>query len=95
MANHEGERTPVAYWGNTFAKTIRVRPEDHHGLICMLTREGKTRDFLAQLLLDFKGSCFVVAPKIVVRSSHGEVSARGFETGCLRPQSLIKSGLSI
>jgi type IV secretion system protein VirD4 len=34
-----------------------------HGLLCAPTRAGKFRDVLAQILMTFEGSCFVVDPK--------------------------------
>jgi type IV secretion system protein VirD4 len=55
-------RTRLGYWDKTFAETLWY-PGEAHGLLCAPTRGGKFRDVLAQILLSWEGSCFIVDPK--------------------------------
>ena len=52
----------IGYWDKTFAETLSY-PAAAHGLLCAPVRTGKFRDVIAQILLSFKGSCFVIDPK--------------------------------
>jgi type IV secretion system protein VirD4 len=56
-------RIRLGYWDKTFAETLWYPAGEAHGLLCSPTRGGKFRDVLAQALLTFEGSCFVVDPK--------------------------------
>jgi len=53
----------LGYWDKTFAETLYYPAGEAHGLLCSPTRGGKFRDVIAQILLSFEGSCFVIDPK--------------------------------
>lgn len=44
-------------------KPLQYPTGEAHGLLCSPTRGGKFRDIIAQILLSFEGSCFVIDPK--------------------------------
>lgn len=56
-------RIRLGYWDKTFAETLYYPAGEAHGLLCSPTRGGKFRDVIAQMLLSFEGSCFVIDPK--------------------------------
>jgi type IV secretion system protein VirD4 len=53
----------LGYWDKTFAETLHYPAGEAHGLLCSPTRGGKFRDVIAQILLSFEGSRFVIDPK--------------------------------
>jgi type IV secretion system protein VirD4 len=53
----------LGYWDGSFAEPIWYPSGQAHGLICIPTRGGKTRDYLAQVLATWQGSCLVIDPK--------------------------------
>ena len=58
----------LGYWDKTFAETLYYPAGEAHGLLCSPTRGGKFRDVIAQILLSFEGSCFVIDPSRCVTS---------------------------
>lgn len=53
----------MGYWDASLAEPIWYPSADAHGLICIPTRGGKFRDYQAQMLATWTGSCFVIDPK--------------------------------
>jgi type IV secretion system protein VirD4 len=53
----------LGFWDKTLSEPLNYPAGEAHGLLCSPTRGGKFRDVIAQILLSFEGSCFVIDPK--------------------------------
>jgi type IV secretion system protein VirD4 len=65
MSVHNANKTRIrlGYWDKSCSETLWFPTGDAHGLLCSPTRGGKYRDVIAQILMSFEGSCFVIDPK--------------------------------
>ena len=57
------QRIRLGYSDDTCKDPLSYPSGEAHGLLCSPTRGGKFRDVIAQILLTFEGSCFVIDPK--------------------------------
>jgi type IV secretion system protein VirD4 len=53
----------LGYWDTTFSEVLSYPAGDAHGVLCIPTRGGKSRDYIVQMLTTFDGSVYVIDPK--------------------------------
>jgi type IV secretion system protein VirD4 len=53
----------LGYWDTSFSEVLTYPSGDAHGVICLPTRGGKFRDYMAQMSTTWTGSAYFIDPK--------------------------------